>query len=109
MLLIESPVGITYQNQCDGLHCDVREAEGFLIPIRGGPEMDEIMALFESGDGTREALKKAVGELSAWLAEDPQDPFTAIELDEDRFNETLEAWVPVKVGENAGLPDMERQ
>lgn len=103
MLLLESPVGLTYQNQCDGLRCVIREAEGFLIPISSSPEMKEIEALFESGNVTSEALKKAIGEeLYAYLGEDWPKPWMRIVLDEDRLDEVLEAWVPVRIGEMRG-------
>jgi len=99
MLLIEAPSGLIFQQQCNGLECDVRSAEGFLIPIHSRPEMEDVYALFESGRVSREALKHALGELSVCLNDDWQAPWTSIELDEERFDQALEAWVPVRVGE----------
>lgn len=105
--------GVVYEQQCGGVACDRRAAEGYFVPL-GGARFDpaagriDVAALtapFHHGrtclwgkpptDDRLAHLRAAVASIPYWSRGAAGDRRARLELDPSRVWEILEAWVPV--------------
>lgn len=101
-LIVQSPTGVTYQQQCGGLTCDQRSAEGFLIPLLGAnnkagePFDDAFLPFGELKPEAIQNLADAVAKLECWLSSKTHgDTCHQLSLDASRIEDCVEAWIPV--------------
>ncbi|MEM9070022.1 MAG: DUF6210 family protein [Myxococcota bacterium] len=105
-VVVAARTGVTYLNQCAGLVCEIREIEGYLVPVGGlktDPELGvaspaELTALFHPNNGLTAGLarlRSAVSEIPFWVCGSEGDRRESLQLDEHRVGEVVEAWVPV--------------
>jgi len=126
-VIIESQTGVVYANQCGGIRCDERLAEGYLVPLSGlkvnvddGPiDPSELTTVFHQGraccynwatsrvpDDRVERLRELVAAIPFWSCRHragDEDSRTALRLDDARLEEICEAWVPVVTTEGPGV------
>jgi hypothetical protein len=114
-VIILSPTGVEYAHQCGGLGCDLRKAEGFLIPL--GDVSSSLIAFFDENwrggtlgpesvwtDPQVRRLAELVGEVFCWKTiEHGNDERQPLILDNSRLTECLEAWVPVLTAYGPGI------
>jgi hypothetical protein len=124
--VIAAPTGVIYQHQCAGIACEVRQVEGYLVPL-GGLKFDadagainpaEFTALFHAGENCAwgmsgaafpadrlSGLRSLVGSVTFWdIGEDGEvTARTHLHLDESRLSEQAEAWVPVVTPAGRGI------
>ena len=124
--VIAAPTGVVYQHQCAGVACEVRQIEGYLVPLGGlkfeadaGPiNPAEFTAPFHSGEscvcGISGAalsadrlswLRSLVASVTFWdIAPDGEvTSRSRLRLDESRLRELAEAWVPVVTPAGSGI------
>jgi hypothetical protein len=112
LLIVSSPTDVIYHVQCDGVACDQRSIEGFLVPL-GQRESSERMwnELFcdehlgnrgpipwqtPSLVGYLDRLEQIVGAVVCWKREaDDTDQRLLLRLDRTRLEQCVEAWIPV--------------
>ena len=112
-VVVEAKTGVVYANQCAGLSNEIREIEGFLVPLDGlkfKPEDGHLQpqkftALFhETGAcvGDRHptsklvaVLEKLVQQVPFWVCDGKDDERLQLKLDLRRSSSIAEAWVPV--------------
>ncbi len=111
-VIVVSPSGVVYTNQCGGTGCDQMEAEGFLVPVGRADHLDNIQQWFRSRFGEScwcdgrlaasvdlvEELARVVAEIPCWFMGGP----VTLSLDRERLIEGCEAWVPVRSGFGPG-------
>ena len=122
--------GVVYRQQCGGVEADMRQVEGYFVPV-GGHSLDpsqgrvdaaELTAVFHSAGGctyggaAREgrlglpaerlsALRALVQRIPYWTFQDDGevDRRVPLRLDDARLLELLEAWVPVLTPDGPGI------
>jgi hypothetical protein len=115
-VIVAAKTGVVYANQCNGTSCEIRELEGFFIPL-GHPSVtfaaQELLEFFASFNCVPpyntehrkswtpeliEILKAIVAKIPFWktVRKPEKDELSYLELDVDKIDEVLEAWVPVK-------------
>ena len=112
-VVVESPTGVEYRSQCAGLACEERAAEGFLIPLGQAERVTGFSAFFaagppdarpaEPGAERAERLRQLVGRVVCWRTEAEGDHRERLALDEERLDECVEAWVPVRTPYGPGI------
>ena len=111
LVAIVAQTGLTYAHQCGGITNDVREVEGFIVPL-GASDLANILHRFfrrrfrgnppQSGgqwaDNDLRDLSDIVSQIAFWdTGQSNKDDFqkTHLTLDKSRLDELTEAWVPV--------------
>ena len=116
LVIVEASTGIRYGTQCGGLATLERSVEGFLVPVAGPDVAKEIYDWFWekfSGNcylGIEQwtptlvgELRSIVGKIPFWTETDIETHRTFLELDEERLEECVEAWIPVKAGDSRSV------
>ena len=124
MVVVAASTGVVYEQQCSGVATQLRELEGYLVPVGGfklrpelgGVASDEFTAVFHdrgacvwgaAGDrfpAERLAqLRGLVGAIPFWTSDDGGDVRAHLELDESRLEQLAEAWVPVRTPHGPGV------
>lgn len=94
-LLIEAPTGVVYEMQCGGLRCELREAEGFLVPTyRSAPDIQTVGDEPDINKHQLAKIKECCSDLEIMIS----DVHVSTEIDESRMDEWLEAWIPARIG-----------
>lgn len=113
VVIIVAATGVTYAHQCGGLATEIREIEGFAVPVAGPNAAQSLRAFFHqrfmgnvplSGERWTPALLDELGALVADLklwktfsADSPHSDHPAsLLLDMVRLPELTEAWIPVE-------------
>jgi len=102
-LLFKGETEIVYSNQVGGTCCSHPLVEGFFVLINGGGPEGEADPFLDDGPTTynsshKEMVTRLIDELGySEVLEAPE----AHELEEEWWAEVCEAWVPVKVREDA--------
>jgi hypothetical protein len=125
-VVIRHPTGVVYSQQCAGVACEHRLAEGYLVILGGAAfadceppiETDELIQVFHDGDACmwpwtgnkvpeeRIAwLEKLLRRIPYWAYEggNPLGVHAALELDPERHDEIAEAWIPVRTPDGGGV------
>jgi hypothetical protein len=113
-VIVEAPTGVIYENQTGGTACLPRQIEGFYVPVYLQEGLQALRAAFEGslgGSGTHrglpadvlEEIRAAVPLLVMMSSTRSGHPEMRIALDESRFNEIDEAWVPVTTPDGPGI------
>ena len=116
LVIIESKTNVTYRTQCAGTETDLREMEGFLIPVG-----DEKMAatiynwFWENFGGANicissrnpdsiDQLRRLVANVPYFFEiSDGSCERLFLEFDDSRINECVEAWIPIKTKYGQGI------
>lgn len=114
-VVVEAPTGVVHQQQYGGTACRQGQVEGFLVPVSGGDALGPLRELFEGDfkgagvhsrpwpDGARERLRRTVAGIPYWACDGRDEERCFLRLDEDRFHEVDEAWVPVVTPDGPGI------
>jgi hypothetical protein len=113
-VIVEASTGITYENQTGGTACLPRRMEGYYVPAYVERGLQALRAVFEvslGGAGTHrglpadvlEEIRAAVSLLVMMSSTRSGHPEMRIALDESRFYEIDEAWVPVTTPDGPGI------
>jgi hypothetical protein len=113
-VIVEASTGVTYENQTGGTRCLPRWVEGYYIPVFVEEGLQALRHAFEvglGGSGTHRGLpadvlaevRSAVSLLVMMSSIRPGQPEMRMELDESRFDEIDEAWVPVTTPDGPGI------
>ncbi|MFE4652331.1 DUF6210 family protein [Streptomyces sp. NPDC056707] len=115
-VIVAAPTGVVYQNQCGGYSCAQYEQEGYLVPLFGADldaELNEIFVGELRGWGMRgqewpvellDRLRAAVNSFAVYGSGRHHELYpTALVLDESRFAEAAEAWIPVVGPDGPGV------
>jgi hypothetical protein len=113
-VIVEASTGITYENQTGGTACLPRRTEGYYVPAYVERGLQALRAAFEvslGGAGTHrglpadvlEEIRAAVSLLVMMSSTRSGHPKMRIALDESRFYEIDEAWVPVTTPDGPGI------
>ena len=123
-VIVEAPTGVTYEQQCGGYATELRTAEGFLIPVGGLTESRKIYDwfwatfkgyCFTSGDESPwtperiAQLQALVARIPCWYstARDGERELHYLQLDLERMEECIEAWIPVRTPYGQGFLTLE--
>ena len=126
--IVAAPTRVTYAHQCGGLATEIREIEGFAVPLGGISATEPLCTFFRQQFGGNpptisgkyasiferrwtaarlDELGRLVGEIMFWktvfdsTASDDQP--SALLLDRTRLSDLTEAWIPVKTAYGAGV------
>ena len=112
-VVVASPTGVEYRSQSAGLACEERGVEGFLIPLGQAELVIELSAFFargppgacpgEPGSEGAEQLRQLVGRVICWRTQEEEDRRETLALDEERLEECVEAWIPVRTPYGSGI------
>lgn len=123
-VVVAAPTGVLYVNQCAGVACELRQQEGYFVPL-GGPMLTAeghlgtavLTSAFHDGNacdfrlvGERipldrlAELEAAVSGVSYWTTRaNGPDERISLRLDRARIAEIAEAWVPVLTPDGPGI------
>jgi hypothetical protein len=119
--VVAAPTGVTYAHQCAGFATEVREVEGFLVPLGGPSAARPLVDWFARTFGGNPPFHgspfwdqwtlERVDELAALVAAVPMwridrkegDDRFFLALDRARLHELTEAWVPVRTPYGPGV------
>ena len=115
-VIVNSPTGIIYSSQCEGLSTTEKSIEGFIVPLdeekyssrfiefftkyNGNPP-NNIDTKWEEGD--LETLSLIISDIPIWQSDMDSSSRTFLKMDFDRINDLTEAWVPVKTPYGDGI------
>jgi len=113
-VLVEASTGIIYENPTGGTACLPRRVEGYYVPVYIEQGLQALRSAFEVSlgrAGTHRGLpadvlkeiRAAVSQLVMMSSTRSGHPGMRMELDESRFYETDEAWVPVTTPDGPGI------
>jgi hypothetical protein len=118
-VIVAARTGVMYAQQCGGYTCEMREFEGFLIPLGGPVTAGKLIAFFRRYKGwppntlpdnvwsraDLDELNVILQEIPVWCTSQDasQDEKASLELDEERLENLTEAWVPVKTPYGPGI------
>lgn len=116
-LVIESPTGVEYANQCGGLATEQLSIEGYLIPLGMHELAQEIVDFFQRefrghcypphNEWTTERtsqLEALVCRIPDWVcSKTDEDELAYLKLDRDRIDACIEAWIPVLSAHGRGI------
>jgi hypothetical protein len=117
LVIVEAQTGVTYQQQCGGYIVEQCTAEGFLVPVGSQADAKKIYDWFwvtfkghcypSPGLWTPDTisqLRLLVGQIRCWhsTCEGKNEPHQ-LELDVDRMDECIEAWIPVLTPYGSGI------
>jgi hypothetical protein len=128
LVIVVAPTCVVYAHQCGGLACELRELEGFAVPVGGPSAARPLRTFFHQtfhgnppvpGHNTTARLgpwwtDAQIGELQAlveqiafWKTYAPEsgtdDERTFLKLDLERLEELTEAWIPVQTAYGSGV------
>jgi hypothetical protein len=107
MVLVLATTGVSYSTQCNGIATDEKSAEGFLVPVGDVNAAQPIMQWFKerfasidprTSPWTNEriaSLAELVRRIPIWYRQGENYVRSFLELDQQRINECVEAWIPV--------------
>lgn len=123
IVIVEAPTGVTYEQQCGGYACEPRTLEGFLIPVGNSTESKKIYDWFwatfkghcyKTLNGTpwtpetTVQLQALVAQIPCWhTRKDGEDESHSLQLDTNRMDECIEAWMPVITPYGRGILTLE--
>ena len=104
LLLVPAKTGIVVEHQVNGIATEVRETEGFLLPLAGEAKAITFKAWFgrqstempEPRDWTDGQLQELDGLLADIASYGPDDQRGPLSLDYARRTEIVEGWIPVQ-------------
>jgi Family of unknown function (DUF6210) len=121
LVVVVLPTGVTYAHQCAGLRAEIREVEGFAIPV-GGPEAAAPLLTFfrtrfhgnppsrVSGvaptwtDADVQELEALVSNIPLWKTmRDGRSERVFLKLDISKLSDATEAWIPVQTAYGPGI------
>jgi hypothetical protein len=124
-VVVEAPTGVAYQTQCAGVGNDLRQVEGYLVPVNGAQFDTEegwltippFTAVFHEGTSCfydwigHELPAQRLDQLCALVREVPywQNPPSGdttrnrLEFDHTRLEEVCEGWIPVITPDGPGV------
>lgn len=117
-VVVAAPTGVTYAHQCAGHATDVRELEGFAVPLSGTEAAAPLLAFFRRfrgnppdicgetwSDSQIEQLSDIVAVIPFWQTSraDHDDSREFLALDETRLDSLTEAWIPVQTAYGPGV------
>jgi Family of unknown function (DUF6210) len=116
LVVVASPTGVTYAHQCAGLRTEVREQEGFAIPVGGPDAAMPLLTFFRQRfkgnppsrtfggastwtDADVRELEALVGNIPLWRTRpdvegDSERAF--LKLDISNLSDVTEGWIPVQ-------------
>lgn len=125
VVVVAGRTGVRYEQQCCGVACDVREVEGYLVPLGGLKyrsedgliDTAEFRSVFHLGDSCSDAtgerlpprqkqrLRELVAAVPYWVVGDngKGDAREHLTVDDARLGELAEAWVPVTTPDGPGV------
>jgi len=120
-LIVAHPTGVRYSNQCGGYLCAHPCVEGFLIPLGQFAIAQELYDFFDrhfQGHGypgsmtwsetALSELRSIVARVVCWRTfETHRDEVEHLELDDERIEECMEAWIPVRTPYGQGFITLE--
>lgn len=107
--------GVIYAHQCAGFLTDVKEAEGFLIPLSStaGSALSQWFWKKFHGNSYEPAaewngntlleLKELVSQVVCWWTEQDEAARLFLEFDDTRLCDCTEGWVPVHTPYGPGI------
>jgi hypothetical protein len=129
-VIVHAKTGVVYANQCAGFATEIREAEGFLVPVGcTDPSLEDDQTNIENAidsffkqrfrhyppphageewtPGLVDELGALIGRIVVWRTgrdDEPTEPTerTYLALDRSRLAELTEAWIPVVTPYGAG-------
>ena len=115
-VLVPARTGIVYGNQCGGTSCEILQKEGYIIPVGSSDIESEIYEFFQKhfgcngyhphikwDEGMLRELGLLVSRIPCWYCQlNGDDNRLMLELDVNRINECIEAWIPVKTSVISG-------
>ena len=115
-VICEAETGVRYTNQTSGVRCLPQSTEGYYVPVFNRDVLGDLRSLFEEeleGQGTRqgrpeiltqyrERLRGAVSQvlMDSSIGGPGEVP---LQLDDSRFGEADEAWIPVITPDGPGV------
>lgn len=117
LVIVEHSTGVKYAQQCGGTAAEVKTCEGYLIPVGGPADAKRIYHWFWKRFGGKCSTGKVewkdewitqLGELvraiPCWQTRaNGDDVREFLELDVNRIEECVEAWIPVRTPYGAGI------
>ena len=121
LVVVVLQTGVTYAHQCAGLRTEIREVEGFVIPV-GGPEAAApLLAFFHTRfqgnapsrasdvaptwtDADVQELEALVSNIPLWKTmRDGGSERACLKLDSSKLSDATEAWIPVQTAYGPGI------
>ncbi|MFO0905032.1 MAG: DUF6210 family protein [Pirellulales bacterium] len=116
-VIVEQTTGVKYAQQCGGHATEIKVLEGFLIPVGGPAEAKRIYQWFwkrfagncstgkvEWQDDWIAQLGELVRAIPCWQTRaNGEDKRHFLELDVNRIEECVEAWIPVRTPYGPGV------
>ena len=114
-VICEAETGVRYVHQTGGVRTLPRSTEGYYVPVFNGVVLADLRSLFEEeleGQGTRqgsevliphqERIRNAVSQvlMDSSIGGPGEVP---LQLDDSRFGEADEAWIPVVTPDGLGV------
>lgn len=115
--MVAAPTGVTYAHQCGGVAADLREVEGFAVPLGGTEAAGPLHAFFPCvqeaapphGERWSEEqiarLRAIIGAIPFWHTNrhGQRDSCGFLALDMTRLDNLTEAWIPVLTPYGPGI------
>ena len=121
LVVVVLPTGVTYAHQRAGLRTEIREVEGFVIPV-GGPEAAAPLLTFFRTRFQGNPPSRMSGVAPTWTEADVQEldalvrniPLwktmrdggskrALLKLDISKLSDATEAWIPVQTAYGPGI------
>jgi hypothetical protein len=116
-VIIRHASGVIYSQQCGCTSTELRDVEGYYVPISGEPVRDEgrysiimnLVSVFHQNKKNmghpisadqRKQLKLVVESIPWWDADENR---AHLKLDDNRLDEVTEAWVPILTPDGPGI------
>lgn len=117
LVIVEHATGVKYAQQCGGLAAEIKTLEGYLVPVGGSAAAKKIYQWFwkrfagtcstgkvEWKDDWIAELGELISAIPCWLTRaNGEDERFELELDVNRIEECLEAWIPVRTPYGPGI------
>jgi hypothetical protein len=123
LVVVAAPTGVIYAHQCAGLRTEIREQEGFAIPVggpnaatplvtffrprfRGNPPSRTFGGVSTWTDADVQALEALVDSIPLWrtLPDGEGDSERAfLKLDINKLSDATEGWIPVHTVYGPGI------
>jgi len=112
-MIVAAPTGVLYGNQCGGLACLYKSVEGYLVVAGRATAFIDFFARFDGRPPAGPAdwaaqdlahLKRMVQEQVFYFVPDGSaDTRVPLTLDPANLPDLTEAWIPVRVGDDAAV------
>jgi len=128
VVIVAAKTGVRYAHQCGGHSVEVREIEGFAVPLAGAAAAQPLRTFFwkrfrgnppafdQSQDAllgeqwtadALEELETLIGQIAFWRTYPPEagieDEYAVLQLDQTRLRDLTEGWVPVRTAYGSGV------